>query len=137
MRYRIVVGDWSDDGHGKSETFIFEIPDGVSARDMKAAYRRNVSFFGFDPQKDCEEYEDMDFPLEHLRLLVEGGFPYEGFDDTAEYQEVDTEVYAEILAFFLTNGLTTFTRVDDQVPVLLGGDGAVLGPEQYGYGFFS
>jgi hypothetical protein len=142
MRYRIVIGDWSDDGHGKTETFIVDMAN-LSAKEMQANYDANVKKFGFDPKKVCEEYQDSEFPLEYIHALVTDGLklwdnqdeePF-NFEDEYGPDIYGPELMARVLCYFVAG--MDWKIVLDEMPNLFGGWSPVLGQgENYGYGMF-
>lgn len=92
--HRIVIGDWSDDGHGKTETF--EIKSNLSKKEIEKAYQEGSKLVGFDMIKDiCDSYEDSEFPKESYEKLVSLGCkvkltPYNGVisPDFDEWKEL-------------------------------------------------
>jgi hypothetical protein len=53
----IVVGDWSNDGHGHTDTIT--LLSNISKNDIDAAYRAGVNIIGVDLMgKFCRDYED-------------------------------------------------------------------------------
>lgn len=89
MRQKVEVGDWSNDGHNQSDTYIIEVPEGV---DVAAAYKRAVDKLGFALENYCTGYEDNKFPSEHvaaiLALADEHNIPVE-FSDYSELRSDD------------------------------------------------
>lgn len=128
MRYKIVVGDWSDDGHGKTETFIYEV-DCNNKEVLFKAFQRNIRTIGFDPASVCDEYEDYEWPEDVVSRLEELGF------DCGEQMAED---YANMLMFFFTYGtLFTYSLIsEDEMPTLIGDYDAVTN-NHYGYGITS
>lgn len=68
----IIVGDWSDDGHGKTETFA--IKSNITRDEIDKAYTQAIKTYpklnAFD--SICEDYEDNSIPedlLDELKLL--------------------------------------------------------------------
>ncbi len=143
MKYKITVGDWSDDGHGKTETFIVDVV-GASRKQMFDNYKRNVDRLGFDPQNIANEYEDSYWPREAVEKLQEVGFPFpEEFDIDDEYYSdwLDLEMYVNLIMFFMTNGLNVAWGIvkGEEMPTLIGGyDGykSDRHTSHFGYGYF-
>lgn len=75
----LVLGDWSDDGHGKTATCV--VKSTGTARDVEAAYNAGVDTLVFqygDAIRDmldslCEDYEDDAIPGQLRAWLVEAG----------------------------------------------------------------
>lgn len=65
--YKLVVGDWSGDGHDKTISYYFKSFVELSA--IEFIYKRNAEFIGFDIFDYCNEYEDNLIPKEKLDLL--------------------------------------------------------------------
>ncbi len=82
----IVVGDWSDDGHGKTETFVFECSH--SPEDVQTAHTKGITAEQHKViDTIAEEYEDQTLTEDHIRVLEEIGF------DVAhmEFRNADSE----------------------------------------------
>lgn len=59
----MVVGDWSNDGHGQTETLVIE--SNLSHEEIEAAYAKGVKEFGLDVARElCHEYEENTIPRE-------------------------------------------------------------------------
>ncbi len=66
------VGDWSGDGHGKSDSIV--IRSNLDKKAIEKSYRKATKELGFDFCKDvCAEWEDNNLPKEMLDALVERG----------------------------------------------------------------
>lgn len=53
----LVVGDWSDVGHGKTEAVTIE--SNLTTEELKKAYKKATKLLGFDlVEHCCEDYED-------------------------------------------------------------------------------
>lgn len=57
---QLVVGDWSDDGHGKTSTVVVEADCGK--KHLEAAFKRGVEKLGVDVTDACEDYDDDEMP---------------------------------------------------------------------------
>lgn len=55
MHYSITLGDWSDDGHGRKEQYIIEIPDDITADTIKKSFQESLKRFGFNSIHDLEK----------------------------------------------------------------------------------
>jgi len=61
-RFKLILGDWSDDGHGKTETFIVESNKPVD--EAREAYFEAVKKTGIDfGEQVCRDYEDNTWTL--------------------------------------------------------------------------
>lgn len=68
---KVIVGDWSGDGHGRTEAYLISVP---CKFDTSAVYAAGVKEVGHDITDECEEYEEYMLPL----------FVYEGISAAAE-----------------------------------------------------
>lgn len=75
----IVVGDWSGDGHEKTESFIIE--SNLSLDEIRAAYAKGSEILGVDIVKNvCAEYEDNLIPFaiaQKLNFHLKTEFTYD------------------------------------------------------------
>jgi hypothetical protein len=81
---KLVVGDWSSDGHNQSEFFYFD--SNLSEAEVKAAYLEAVKKCGVGLHRPargekhkaiCTEYEERTFPLELKAKLESIGVDFE------------------------------------------------------------
>src|SRR6185312_12976492 len=81
MNFTVVVGDWSSDGHGKTETVTFNT--NATEEELKAAYKAGVQIIGFDMVEElCSDYEDNKLPRRYAELLTRAGINYLDYVDT-------------------------------------------------------
>jgi hypothetical protein len=136
MLYRVVIGDWSDDGHGKTETFFYDIPLSDEAS-LKANYDANCARLNVKPDSWAENYQDWNYPVEDLHRVIRDGFqvwredtdsfPFD--DDNAEFAHQE---FADMLVYLATDGIGTYEPVE--IPAMFGG--GFMDSEHYGYGMF-
>ena len=70
---KLVMGDWSDDGHGKTEDIV--IKSNLTSKQLEAAYNKGVKKLGFDfAEVCCADYEDSEVPEEYQEKLLKAGF---------------------------------------------------------------
>lgn len=88
--FTVTVGDWSDDGHGKTDTYL--INSSLSKDDMeKKAYKAGCEVIGFDMVDTlCEGYEEGSIEKETVEA-----FALSGLDLLALADKWDREEYAE------------------------------------------
>lgn len=68
MLMYLVVGDWSDDGHGKTEKFLIESNKPI--QEVRAAYNKGCKIAGFDlTESACINYLDNTIPPDILKKL--------------------------------------------------------------------
>lgn len=79
---QLIVGDWSDDGHGKTDSVF--VRSNLSVEETKAAFEKGDKNFKFSSY--CSEYEDSNLPKD----LVEKLKPFLTKKELSEiYQEYD------------------------------------------------
>lgn len=132
MQFKMSVGDWSDDGHGKCDYFVVK----TDAPDMEAvseAYKQAVKLTGVR-FKDviCAEYEDSVIHKEHKEKLEKHGINVAQYSEEAdEVDEINLcpENYAKLTCDFLALGSTFKFKVltGKQMPTFNSG----------GYGLFA
>lgn len=72
MIINLVLGDWSHDGHGMTETVTIESNFGISQ--IQKAYKAGVKLLGVDLVKDvCEQYEESEMLAEHYEVFKDSG----------------------------------------------------------------
>lgn len=151
-RMKLVLGDWSNDGHGQSEEIV--IVANHSVEDVQQAYKDSCKLTGvsFNHNKDytevkrdydeaekyriATEYEDNCVSPEVVEILSK----YEGFDKfgmTDEYFSLD-EIFSDLWFWFVKLSLSDleYEIVEDTVPVINGYWNKNLNV-QFGYGLFS
>lgn len=136
MIYRIVLGDWSNDGHGRTQVYDVNVT-GATKETLIENYKRNIEIIGFDPEKLCEEYEDSSWPEDVIDKLLAVGYRFpDEFDKEDKYYDdwLTQEVYIDMLMFFATYRLegVHYAFANDQVDYLFGGSGF----GSFGYGYF-
>ena len=141
----LVLGDWSDDGHGKSDKLLIESSHPV--KDVQDAYKKSCELTGVsfnhntDFTKDnkgirvCTEYEDSKFNEEAKDVLEEYGCPKELMD--LEYMDDDTlpELITWFIGISLPDWKFKFVFVNDTIPVINGYWNRNLNV-QFGYGLY-
>lgn len=101
-KIRIVMGDPSGDGHGRSSEKI--CASNLSGAEMNAAYKVGTNILGFDYCGTvCDEYEDCTVPLDVADKLIKHGC--RAFDKLSKY-DLDPEKgysiwYDDHLAIYL------------------------------------
>jgi len=74
MKFYIVLGDWSEDGHGKSEKVL--IDSNIPMEEIQEAYKKSCKKTGFDFSENvCCEYEDCKISYKTFEMLVENKCP--------------------------------------------------------------
>lgn len=115
MLIQLVLGDWSNDGHGKTDSVFIE--SNLTAQQIQDAY---VAAMNKLPALKClntlaEDYEDSELSNDHITALREAGYPIDKF--VKEYEEgygddctpsVDKESYTDIYLFIVLVGNPEF-----------------------------
>lgn len=132
MIINIKIGDWSDDGHGKCESFYFEsnLPI-TSVREAYFLAKKNYPHLS--PESFCHDYEDYEVPKKLVRDAKKAGYKIEpeGFDARS---------MALYTAWFCTLGDPglVLTLKEEEIPTLAfyGKDEQDRHIGQIGYGLF-
>jgi hypothetical protein len=105
----LVMGDWSYDGHGKTETISVLSSKGLSA--VIAAYKKGVQAVGLDLTDEVAcDYEDSTLSAEHLATLVAAGYQIEGLEEAEgepvpkDYQYLSTDQFVDMWLFIVRKG---------------------------------
>ena len=101
----IVVGDWSDDGHGK--TAHYQIQSNLSHKEISKAYKKGSKKLGFDfSETVASSYDDSEIPAEELVKLREAGWTGEFYDvaEPGEPQYLEADTFMEIWLFIAKLG---------------------------------
>lgn len=163
--FNIVIGDYSDDGHGKCETVTLKLTaDDLSDDALKEAFMKTNEEVGSDLYDLCANYEDGSISEDLYKRLKELGFTFsddecphptiyvndavelvEDGDAPSGFREV--EVYfsaAELAGWWVAHNLKngSYEIVESKLPNLVGGWNAILKPSPsnssfYGYGLFT
>lgn len=98
----LVVGDWSGDGHDKTENIFIKCNRSID--EVNEAYKAGTKIVGFDLVDSlCEEYEDRRIPIEAVTSLQDNGIEID-WDDEVDpdvgvniYHEEFVEIYLAIV----------------------------------------
>lgn len=72
---RMIVGDWSGDGHEKTENF--SIVSNRSQQEIVAAHDKTIKSLKYDPLSDLDEYEVQFLSKKSINCFVELGVTWE------------------------------------------------------------
>lgn len=125
----IQLGDWSDDGHGK--TSIFNITSSLSFKEINRAYKKGAKKIGVDLIEEvCTDYNNSGIGMDLLNKFIEAVFDKKLFgltdDMEVEYLMLDYESYLNL--YFATvsigNNKFQYTLVDNDKSIIqIGGYG--------------
>lgn len=97
------VGDWSSDGHGKTETISFTA--NRTAKQVRNAYTKGSKKIGIDLVDGvCEEYEDNTLPKDIFEKLEKAGFAVNEIDEYEGKYTLYPETFAMIYMFIASLG---------------------------------
>ncbi len=163
---KIVLGDWSGDGHGKTDTTVVTLRgDDVSDAALNNSYRSAVEETGVDLMNDVfSRYEDSTFDMSRVEKVWEAGkvarvaahktaelagkgsFCSAGIFFDEDYPEpTDEDSYdfsaVELLLSFIGYAVPNFSWTIVDIPTLIGGPETVLSDgnsrvTSFGYGLF-
>lgn len=77
-RFRLPIGDWSDDGHGKCNYYY--IKSNKPIEEVREIHFQTKENTGYDIEEICKEYEDSSIDIDLFNELVELGLDVEEFD---------------------------------------------------------
>ena len=149
-RFKIVLGDWSDDGHGKYEHYIIQANKPVN--EVQEAYKKSCQLTGVsfnDSGNDytgrnytheeqekfhvCTNYEQNVISKEVVEVFRSWNCPFELQDGYVE----DIDEFVQLLLWFISLSLPDLKTefIDDVIPVFNGYWDENLNV-QIGYGLF-
>lgn len=105
----LVVGDWSDDGHGKTSTYTYEV--NIPQEDIQKYYTA-----GATPEQHkvintiADDYEDTKLNDDHIKVLRELGYPVDSMEWATDNQNDDEpyiteEEFVDLYWHIVGNGL--------------------------------
>ena len=84
----LVVGDWSHDGHGITDTTL--IRSNRNYDDLIKAYKAGCEIVGFELDNICRSYDDGELPVDNAEMLRDAGFDLNTLEG---YEGVDEAIY--------------------------------------------
>lgn len=141
-KIKFPIGDWSDDGHGKCETFIVESNRDVS--EVREAHFACKERLGFEIGDICHKYGDSDIKsdlsqkLNKLGILDGIVFDMEQDFEKGIYLSPDEMVQIWLAILMHISPSMKLRIVDDDIPYInfYGVDGAKRHLSTPGYGLF-
>jgi hypothetical protein len=135
-KFRMSIGDWSDDGHGKHEDFI--ISSNVPVNVVREAHFTMRDELGFSIEDICSEYEDSVIDSKITKTIMELGYEFEDIEDgeAGMYPEEMVRLWIFLLQKVDTN--LELKIIKDEIPTFhfYGFDGKNRHIGQVGYGLF-
>ena len=71
---RLTIGDWSDDGHGRTADFI--VNSNQPVEEVREAHFKIQETTGVDIESICSEYEEDEIDEESVEILKDMGFQF-------------------------------------------------------------
>lgn len=137
-KFRIIIGDWSEDGHGRSEDFI--VSSNLPVEIAREAHYRIKDVTGVDIENICSEYEEDEIDEETVDVLKGMGFQFENSSGIGD-GIVSVSDMARLWVFLLQKADPSLNLeiVDDDIPNLqfFGFDKKKRHIGDVGYGLFS
>jgi len=122
--HNIMSGDWSNDGHGMTQSII--IRSNLTKEQIEQAYKEGIEIIGFDFKEDyCREYEDDFLPNEIIEKLKLHGI-YVNFesDNKGDGVHINPDEYTELYLKICQLGDSDFKYTIIKTPeVHIGGYG--------------
>ncbi len=133
-KFKVVIGDWSKDGHNQSEQYLFEC--NASIPDVKNAYKKAVKICKVslhrdagDPDPILARYQDSKIPGPKVFALKILGVNFDFLsreDDIDEEEDGSLYFNTEDVAYLFMEMVRTqidgftYKRVNDEIPVING-----------------
>lgn len=123
-KFKLPIGDWSDDGHGKCDWYIIESNKPV--QEVREAYFKSVDSTKINLAEElCSEFEDCTLSLEFAEKLESLGIDLtcikedSWFDEDMEAWGMDHDSFMEILFQFiqLSDSELILFEVPDNLPI--------------------
>ena len=134
-KWKIALGDWSDDGHGKTKTLTVET--NVPLEHIIKCYKESVEKYLDFSIYVCAEYGDKSINKEQIELFESIGMDMsyykEEFDEIYESCEIEKEDYIDLLLMFTnlsSDRKIEYSIVKDEFPEF------THGSSTFGYGLF-
>lgn len=123
-KFSYTVGDYSNDGHGKTDTFA--LSSSHDKDDLLDAFNRGVEIIGFDIRDYAEDYEDSTIEVNAAKAFIELGVEIDG-DDEEFYLDPHTIFDAIIATIKVGNPEIKIEKVEGGVDLVY-----TLGSTGYG-----
>lgn len=134
----IVLGDWSDDGHGKSEKILIE--SNIEREILQEAYKKSVKSTGIgfncnekSKIKICAEYDDNKLTTNTFKILENLKCPFDKIglkdqsdnnitEDTCEEFYFDNDTFLNLLMWFIGLSVKDFEwkKIKEEIPCFNG-----------------
>lgn len=136
-KFYMMIGDWSNDGHGHYKRFI--ISSNVPVEYVRKTHYKIKKATGIDIESICSEYEDNKVDKNTVDILEGMGFQFGNVYETGN-KTISVPEMAQLWIFLLqkTNPILKLNIIDDNIPMLqfYGFDENGRHIKQVGYGLF-
>lgn len=136
-QFRLTIGDWSRDGHGRSEDFL--VISNAPVESVREAHYKIKDATGIDIESICSEYEEDEIDGETVEVLKRMGFQFENSSGMGD-GIVNVPEMARLWVFLLQKADPTLelSMVEDEIPTLqfYGFDSLGRHIRGVGYGLF-
>ena len=145
-KFKLPIGDWSNDGHGKADWYIIESNKPLQeVRELyfQACEKLGWTLDGHDKKTPCSEYEDNTFPKETLQELLDFGVKLDQNDIDYIFEQEYTdgsELFLKIILEFIKtqDSELVLNIIDDDLKMFqfYGCDNKNRHIGYFGYGLF-
>lgn len=141
LKFRVNIGDWSDDGHGQCEHYMIEVLDKVSITDIQNAFITECERMGLFENKRfiiARDAEDCTISEEHYEVLKENNINIDDLIEQGndEYYIMNGEAMTHLVMRICQNGINfEYKIIKDTVLNFNGYWNGTLNT-QIGYGLF-
>lgn len=136
-QFWMTIGDWSGDGHGKSEDFL--ISSSVPVEQVREAHFRIKDVTGIDIENICSRYGEDEVDAETVEILKRMGFLFENRSGMGD-GTLSVEEMAKLWLFLLqkANDELELALIENDTPYLhfFGDDQQGRHIGSVGYGLF-
>lgn len=128
---KYVLGDWSADGHGITDSYILKT--NVSSRELEVAINEGQRITGINLDRLCENYEDSYVPRGVYNYMKAKGIKFDSWQqgdfDAHEVISITSDQYMDLIIALAKEG-------NSDIQIAYSRDVAVIN-SGYGYGLFS
>lgn len=116
-KFRMSIGDWSDDGHGKHEDFI--VSSNAPVQVVREAHFAMQDKIGFCIEDVCSDYQDPAIEPKIEKIITNLGFELEDYDDDGIAYTCSNEM-ARLWIFLLqkVDPNLELRIINDEIPTL-------------------
>lgn len=113
-KFRMSIGDWSDDGHGKHEDFI--VQSNAPVEIVREAHFLMKNTLDFSIEDICHGYADCDIDSETTNAITDLGFDFEYINDGKACPYPEEMVRLWIFLLQKVNPNLKLMLIKDEIP---------------------